>query len=824
MNKKSLKHIGNLRLISASLVISGLLSPGAYASDQVADVTTLRHQAMADARAGHLEQAIKQLTALHNSTPNDTVLTADLIVLLRQAGRNPEIISLSQQTPYTSLPDYALMPLAGALRDEKNYAGAQRILVDTRQRLGTKAKILYATVTAEAGQAKAAIAALPAESTANLDGDDFAGMAYVYRMTGDPAQAARLATIALTRDPNNILGARERVFSLTDLGSSSLALQYAQQRPKIFTQDELNYLGAEQAALNVRNAYQEKRRLDTQDIYLQHNQALRASLVELDANLVKFADDPALLLRTHYDHIFVLSSLEMMPQAVDEFSQLKPPIPSYVRRAAADAYLKLHQPERAAILYEALIKENPLTDVEVYMGLYFAYVESERYDDAARILAHVDKTTPLWHNGQADNVERLENWERVDVDDQLVMDAAYRNQEGLAEQRIDALVERAPRNDNLINTKATIERWRGLPLKAQATTRQAAVYAPDNKNTRINFANNARDLGLYDIWGTQITSLMHDFPTDNSLQIKTSYQQWQDRSRPSISSEYTYGTSRGNATLVRGSADQELLTTLNSPWTASGWRGFVQQHYIWGDYDTGALSYNRLGLGAEWEWGRKHAWGVLSNDQLTGNHVGVAGGWSQWLNDNWQYTIAGDTYSTNTPLRAKEVGLSGKSIGAGLIWRQNESRNAYMNLTMLDISDGNKRIDFSAGISQRLWASAHHITTGGIDLDAQRNTHTSPDDNYFNPASTEGASLRLEHSWVTWRRYERSFTQYFRITAGEARQSDYGSFPTSSAFYEHQWQVSRAWELHYGIGWSSQSYDGQNEQRTYGLIGFSGVF
>lgn len=95
MNNNSLKHIGNLRLISASLMISGLLSPSVYASDHVADVTTMRHQAMADARAGHLEQGIKQLTALHSNTPNDTILTADLIVLLRQAGHNAEIVSLA---------------------------------------------------------------------------------------------------------------------------------------------------------------------------------------------------------------------------------------------------------------------------------------------------------------------------------------------------------------------------------------------------------------------------------------------------------------------------------------------------------------------------------------------------------------------------------------------------------------------------------------------------------------------------------------------------------------------------------------------------------
>ena len=821
MNKNVFRRNIHLQLITASLMLSSLLPPNVHAETSN-NLVSVRHQAIADARAGHLDTAIKQLLQLHADHPQDIPTTSDLIILLRQAGRNAEIANITHATPINDVADYALIPWASAFRDQKDYTKAQSILANSHQRLGLKAQILYAMVTLEAGQPTAAIAALPSESNRNLDADDFAGIAYIYRLAGRPADALRLSNMALARNPQHKLAIHEHVLSLTALGAAKLALNSAQQFTELFTQDELNYLHAEQAALNARNAAQEKQRLDNQHLYSQRDTALRHALAELDANLVKFAGDPSLLLRTRYDRIFVLRSLEMMQPAVDEFSALKDPAPSYVRRAAADAYLQLHQPERAADLYVALIKENPDADVEAYMGLYFAYVESERYDDAERILSHLDKTTPIWHNDQAEKAERLENWQRVDVDDQLAMDAMYRHHEDIGEQRINLLVQRAPRNDNLINTKATIERWRGLPLKSLETTKLATLYAPDSKDTRTNLANNARDLEAFDSWGERITALQHDFPNDNSTQIKSSYAQWQDRNRPSISSEYIFGRSRGNGNLVTGNQDQELLTTLYSPWNANGWRGFAQQHYIWSDYDTGAASYNRLGLGAEWRWARKRAWGMLSDDQLTGDHVGVSGGWSQWLNDNWQYSIRGDTYSTDTPLRAKQAGLSGKSLSTNLVWRQNELRNAYLSLSVLAINDGNKRYALGSGISQRLWANAHHITTGGIDLFAQHNTQ--PGGAYFNPANTQSAALRLEHQWITWRRYERSFTQYFRATAGIGQQTDFGSFPVSSAYYEHRWAVSRTWELHYGIGWSSQSYDGQNEQRSYGLIGFSGVF
>jgi hypothetical protein len=391
----------------------------------------------------------------------------------------------------------------------------------------------------------------------------------------------------------------------------------------------------------------------------------------------------------------------------------------------------------------------------------------------------------------------------------------------VGEERMRQLSNAAPYNASFLNALATIERWRGWPEQAMQTTLLTQPYAPGSKRTRINLAENNRDLEHFQLWGNQVESLAQDFPTDTTVQKNLA--QWNDRGRFSISSEYTVGNSReerGNSLL--SNRDKELHTRLNSPWIEQGWRAIADQHYIWSSYFEDTLNYNRFGLGAEWRGKRNHFQIMIDNDKLTGDHVGVSADWSQWLNDNWQYAINGNTYSLDTPLRAKEAGWSGKSAATRFFWRQNESREAYLNLGLLSISDGNKRSHAAAGITQRLFAFAHHLTSAGLDLFSEHNSQ--PGGEYYNPANTQNASLRLEHQWITWRDYNESFTQYFKISTGYGWQSDYDNQPTFNLYYEHKWTFARTWNLHYGLGWGNNVYDGEYERRLYGRIGFGGIF
>lgn len=821
------------RIVGFSLlVITAGISTGIAAAEPL-PLTAARAQAVADAKSGHLKQGIATLTRLHQVHPADALITADLIVLLRLAGQNAQIVALTQKTDPSTVPDYAVLDWVRALRDQKAFARARTILAPRRDRLGPKAQILYAMMTVEARLPKQAVAALPPLSTPGLSATDLADMAYVYRKAGNPTHALSLTYRALGQSPDNPHALREQVFALSDSGAAHLAWDKAQRHASLFNPDALNRLRADATTIDIRHAVHERDRLEDQYRYAQRNIPLKRVLADLKTNRQYFAKDPIRELRTRYDLVYVLRTLEKMQEAVDTYEALPQhprhatqtvlhTIPTYVRQAAADAYLYLHHPNRAAALYRQLIAENPKADVTLYIALYYAYLDGEHYNQAQRIMTQIHKVTPTWR-GRSNKPGRVGNWERLDVDQLWAFNAAYRNHEAEAYGRISVLVNHAPRNSGLLNAKATIERWRGWPAQSQQTTLLAKAYAPDTKATRINLADNARDLEHFADWGQQITRLSMDFPEDSSIQ--KSLAQWQDRRRPSISSEYTTGRSRGGGTQgnpVAGNRDQEWQSRLNSPWMKNGWRAYIDQHYIWSNFTDSSERYNRYGVGAEWQGDRKHAWVSVNNDQLTGRHVGVAAGWSQWLDDHWQYGISGDTYSLSTPLRAKQAGLSGKVLSGKLNWRQDESREAYAALSVLAITDGNKRVDFATGISQRLFASPHHITTGGLDAFAEHNSR--PGGNYFNPANSESLSMRLDHKWITWRRYEQSFTQYAKVSAGYGWQDGYGGAPMTDLYYEHIWKLSRTWDLHYGIGWGSNVYDGGREHRLYGVLGFGGVF
>ncbi len=819
--------------ISSLVIPTVLIADLAFAGATIApDAPSLKHQrwqAVDQAKAGQLAEGIRQLQTLAAAHPRDPWITADLIVLLRRDGQNAAISRLTEHLRATDIPSYAWMDWARALRDEKQFSRAAAVLTPVSSRLTLDGKILYAMILAEGNQISDALRALPDPRTPGLTPTNLANMAYVYRLAKQPEMALALVNRALELAPENRWAWREKVFTLSALGSAFKAEQAARNHWDWFSRPEQQQLKASVATQTTRDAYQERKRLDRAHRYAERNLPLKNALQLLEINRAEFTDNPRLELTTRYDQIYVLRELRLWKQAIAEFESLPQHprtasegtlrnIPDYVRTAAAEAYDADQQPKEAVRLLESVVQQYPGSDVDVFISLYYAYLDAEQYDKGEALLTKIQRVTPIWVHGSVNDP----NWERMGVEQTWVMDPAYRNNLALAEQRARDLMNAAPFNTSGINTLATIENWRGWPAQSLKTTQLAQAYSPQSQGTRFNLAQNFRDLGWNKRWGTEITDLYRLFPKDQAVQKNWLY--WQDRRRPSISSEYTTGKSRGNDTTtnpVTGNRDQEWLTRLNSPWVGN-WRGFLQHHWIWSSFDEGPVSFNRLGAGAEWRYDRKHFWAMLSNDQLTGQHVGLAVGWSQWLNDHWQYSLNADTYSTQTPLRAKRAGYSGKHYSADVNWRQSESREAYMSLSTLAISDGNNRIDFAAGGTQRIQASPHHITSLGLDVFTEHNTQ--PGGDYFNPANSQSINLRLEHQWITWRDYDRSLTQYFKVSPGYGWQDGFGGAPTVDLFYEHKWQFSRTWDLHYGVGWGSNVYDGGREGRVYGLIGFGGVF
>ena len=774
-----------------------------------------REQAVALVQEGQVIEAADRLRALDARAPNQPRLQADLIVVLRLAGDNAAIASRTQDLDPKSVPNYAHMSWALALRDEGEFAAAANVLRQSKGQLGTSAQILFAVSSAEAGDTAIARAALAEIAPLPESAQELALMAYGLRQSDAPRQALAMANRARARDAQQPLAFQEQTLALWTLGASHQAFFAMQERPDLFEDDVRYQAEADAIAADIRQALDLRSELEAEGRHEERNQQLNSVLARVNPFLFRIPEAHPQHLRVRFDRIVLLRELERMPAVIEAFEALpnRKIAPVYVRRAAADAYLAEEQPEAALRLYESLVSENEPPEVSLLLDLYYTHLALEDYSTAADQLERAHRHTPVWLN-IGPNRDPISNWERVDVDQLRVYDAAYRQDLELAWERSEELVRQGPAHAGLRNTQARMARWRSWPARSRDITEVAERWAPNTRDTRLNRAENARDLGEHDAWAQEVDSLRADYP--RSTDVHRLSQELEDRGRPSIESGVIVGRTSGGNVLASGDRDREWRTRLNSPWSGHPLRAFLEHRYTTATFGDTEGRYDRVGAGIEWDAWRQQAWVRFDRDYKGDANPGVAAGWSRWLGDHWRIGAEADSYSIETPLRAIDAGLKGWSASASVDWRAHESLSAYANVGLLSIDDSNRRSSLGGGVTRRVYASAHHATNVGVDLFFQNNSQ--PGGPYFNPEQSANTSARVDHDWTTWRDFDRAFTQRFQAAAGIGYQSGFGSDPTVALRYEHRWDLDRRWSVDYGVGWSSTAYDGNREDRLFGLV------
>lgn len=762
-------------------------------------------------------KGIAFLKKLYLNSPENKSIFESLVSIFYKLGLNEEIITYWEQASKTikkQLSPSSRIILASILRDKGKFKEAKKILDPISDKLDIKKRILYAMITLEAGYPKKALAILPNYKNTQLDTDDLAHVAYVLRKANDPATALLLAEKSLLLNPHNLLAIEQKIYALDELGAYHLAYLLAQKYSQKLPQLETTRIKANELVAEINNALAEKKRLEAKYEYKLRNIYLEKVLIKINQFINSLPNNHPQKQRLKNDRIVVLRALEKMEKVIQEYeAMLKKGYtpPPYVRQLVADAYLYQKKPEKAVEIYQKLIKENPNINLNCFLSLYYGLIESEEYNKATSMINNLYLKVP-------DFVYNKENWEKIDLDDIWIIEPAYRNKESIAEKRAQEMRKKAPANIQFINRQATIARYRGLPEKAASHTKLGEAYAPKDKDILLNRANNAKELGDYEQWEKIIVSLHNLFPKDTA--ITTSWLELQDLRRPSFFSQVSFGKSRGNNEPTENE-DLAFEARFNLPWYEKKWRTYLTYLYRDAHFEEENINFTRFGIGEEWQWKRKHFWIEISSEKIQNKNLGIGVGWAQWLNDNWHYKLKIDSYSSQIPLKAYKENIKGKQFLASLDWYKNESLSASLGIDFLKLSDNNLRTSLGANLNKRLFSSAHHITSGILGL---YTTHNSkPGGVYYNPKDTRSISIGLGHDWITWRRYERSFTQHFGISTGLDWQSSYSYTPFLDLEYRHDWNLSRTWTLWYGIGWETHVYDGEREQKWWGILGLKGV-
>jgi poly-beta-1,6 N-acetyl-D-glucosamine export porin PgaA len=763
------------------------------------------------ARAGRFEAAIDTLRRLHAAAPADRGIQADLVTVLEWAGRPAEAQAAAAGLEAATLPDYALLAWARSLRASGDAAGTAALLAPElgRRQRNPDIAVLHALALSDLGQDADAAARLEALRSAMPDDvEAAAAAAYVQRRLGRPAMALAAATDALRLEPNHREAGRQQLFALADLGAAGQAWQLAQERPGLLAPAEQHRLQLARAAQFVRWAalapeHSAQRQADVATALLLLDEVRHAPGVHPDQAR-----------RAELERIAALRVAGRMDEVIAAYQGLSGEIPAYVLQAAADAYLATRQPERAVELYQRALQAEPAL-TEAKFGLVFALVESERHPEAIALLQRMAAAQPEWLGAHAGTGP---NWQRLRIDLLAAMVHAYANQPAQAQASLGKLAADAPASAQVRRDLATVYRWRGWPQRALEQVELAQAYEPEVLGGRIEHALTLAALERFDEADARFDALAREFPGEPA--VARELERWRDRQRWWMGVEAGYGESDGFADF--GSRERHLRTRVAAPWYADWWRPYGLQDWVSGRYPEGERTWRRAGLGLEWRRERRHAYLEVSRSLSGDAEVGVTGGFDWHLDDHWSFATRYESFSLDAPLRARDEGLSGRKLEVAARWQAHESLDARASLSRLALSDGNVRLALLLSSDHRLRADAEHVTSGRAELFSSRASREGG--LYFNPSRDAYLGYGLQHDWLTWREYERAFTQRFAVTAGFYWQEDFGSDPTGALRYEHLWQLDRSWRLRYGAGFASRVYDGSRERQWDLVLALEGFF
>jgi biofilm PGA synthesis protein PgaA len=792
-----------LALVAFALVIWGGVAGWAKAqSDAELKVAREHVAAVALARRGDTAQALVLLARLARQSPHDAGIQADLVVVLTWADRNREAIDRFARLPAAARRDYVVAAVGRALRAERRYAAALALYRSAARRFGRDPRFAAGEIETLADQGRTAAALDRAERALAVLPRAvllLVAAAYAAEAAGRPADALNYADRALAQAPDDHEALRQRVLAVGWMGMPDAALRLAQAHPGLLTPAERRSLEGDSAAELVRWDHAEPA------AEAERFAAADRAIAALDRLIGEFSTDgpaaAAALRRARCDRVVAYYDRARMADAVAEYEALRRggPVPAYVLKAAAGAYLALRRPREARVLYLEVLQGEP-RNVAARLGLFHALVESEDFDEAFRVVDQTAQEVRTWIRLKG-AVEPLPNPDKLSADVAAADARLYAGELAEAERRLSALADEAPNNTPLLESLAEVYEARGWPRRARGTLEIAHAEDPRDSAVDVALAQAAFDLQDWPAFEQATEALMQRLPEDGSVRRLDREAAVHEGAEleASVGRVWAYPTNlNGGNALTAGAR-------LFSPPIFDYWRAFagwsaaherVPEGTITERIYTAGVDYRGPAFDAEAE-------ARLIADGAEQGGGRLAGAWRP--DDAWSFGAAGEIFSTDTPLRALKNGVTADSATLTAAWRGSESERASASLEQMPFSDGNERTALGLDWHERLVTAPLFRLDGIGALGASQNTRR--DAPYYNPMHDALGTAGIEAADTLFRRYEFSWQQALTLSAGPYWEQAFGTTFAWSARYE-QSVGADDFRIAAGLGFARQTYDG----------------
>lgn len=773
-----------LRILLAGLVFAAL---GAPAQVLIDTPDTRYRQAIEDARAGRLAEALAALRTLLERSPGRQDMLGDYAVVLGWGREHAAALALLPQIDRANAPAHVLEGLAESARATKDLDLAEALYRESNARFPGRA-------------------------------EPWLGLGGIASERGDHFRALAIYESILANFPGHeqaVQGRKVQVLSL--LGAPKLALELSDRNPGVVTPAAREMLEADHTAHKVRwgtitaNSERGAGRFAGLDFALADSEAAAARAldpaIELNPAERQLALDRISALRERYRSREAVELYEAMAARPGG-------VPTYAKTAAASAYLHQRHPERARDLYREALAVEP-NDIESQMGLFYALSDAEEHAEALAHIQHVVSITPPHIDAWSAATIR-ENPAWVRVLGARAIAPLFANRPGQAWKRLQELSDAVPADTGIRTDYGSSMRARGWPRKAEQELRLTLAVDLDNAGAHGERAGAL--LEMRDYRNAEAALALAQSVSAEDGRVVRAGRLARVHNMHELVVDVAGGRSSGGPT---GTRDRLLDAWLYSRPLDYNYRFFTHVHSAQADYAGGIGRRERAGIGMEYRSTLFSATGELSKG-IGNDRNGVGASLAYTPDDHWTFRGTLDSSSNDTPLQARLAGIDGRRASVEASWQANESRGASISHAFMRFGDGNRRETTQARWTERVIAGPVYKLEVTGSLYASRNSLAGAP--YFNPSRDFAPTLEFANEWLQWRRYERAFRHRLYVALGSYRQEGFGSGPTTNLRYEQEWAADDRLTLRYGIGRSQHPYDGVRDTRNYGYLSLNWRF
>ncbi|MDH6147293.1 MULTISPECIES: poly-beta-1,6 N-acetyl-D-glucosamine export porin PgaA [Paraburkholderia] len=604
---------------------------------------------------------------------------------------------------------------------------------------------------------------------------------------------------------------RKRVFEEASAGAPQLALQEARASADAFSEHDLLQIEALVVETEVRWGRQQSLATDEPDRLAQ----TRAALHHIDDMLGRMpaGEDYGDLRRAVLaERVAVLQGVGRMKEATalyEDLARSPQPMPAHSYAAAGDAYTYLDEPRKAAPAYERALQTpvEPLTPslephalkrIDVQEGLFFAYLDSGRFENAQQLLKSITASTPIRADLAEHPEDVSEDYGRVKKLQAQYLLYTDRTREGVA--ALDKLRHEAPFDPALISARADATLVQQRPHQAEQVYAGTLVDHPGDVETVAGLGRTALQLNQYDRAADVNATFGDRFPDNNT--VKTFQRDFEAYKSPQLI--VAANGQKGNSVIADN--DWGVDTQLYSMPIANYWRVFA--HQFSGRANTGdgnSVSRIRNGIGGDFRFHGIDA--AAEVDRSTGPQAKTGGAGSLRFapDDHWKFSAGVDSNVNTLPWKAYQAGVTGRAATGEIRYDVDDYRYFELAYGAARYSDSNLNQSWVATWYERLINTPSHLVATWVELNTSSNTLTNAA--YFSPHRDLTAQLTAMYQWTSWRNADQSLANRAYATVGGYRQTDISTSMLWEVRLEQQWQFSAHASLAYGIGVASQRMD-----------------